>query len=595
MDGPATAEAFQFEGFRLDRRGLFRRDQNGAFVPITIGSRALEVLNTLVERSGDLVSRDNIEAIVWPGAVIEGSNLPVQVAALRRVLDAGRVNGSCIQTIPGRGHRFTVPVTRVAFSTPLASGRRSGNGAGAPIAEHPEPQTPPAPSRTGNTPQIIRPPTRKWPWCGSLALLAGALILLGVVGAASNWHPPRFVATGPPRLSIIVLPFTDLSDDRGGRNLAGALTEDLTTELSLRSDIRVTSPNTAFTYGNKLVDTNQIGRELDVRYALEGSVQRSGSRLRVNAQLIDTEKDTQLWAARFDRDANDLFALQNEIASQLANTLVWELVAAEAARTTDRPDALGYILRGRAALLKPNSPEVYAEAIDRFEHALAADPQSVEAQTWLAGSLAERVLNQMSDSPSVDIVRAEGLVGRVLGASPGYAPAHYVRGQVLRAQQRWLEAIPEFETVLAINPNAAEALHALSDCRLRTGRIDEVIPLEEQAIRLDPRHPHIGFTYWRIGFVHLLQSRTDDAILWLERAVRDEPAYSFSRAALGAAYALSGETGRAADQLAEARRLVDGKYYSSMARMHAVGAPKTRTLVEATLFAGLRKAGMPER
>ena len=101
MDAPATADVFLFEGFRLDRRGLFRRDQNGAFIPVPIGSRALEVLHTLVERSGDLVSRDEILDAVWPGTVVEGSNLPVQIAALRRVLDEGRADSSCIQTVPG--------------------------------------------------------------------------------------------------------------------------------------------------------------------------------------------------------------------------------------------------------------------------------------------------------------------------------------------------------------------------------------------------------------------------------------------------------------------------------------------------------------
>ena len=125
-------------------------------------------------------------------------------------------------------------------------------------------------------------------------------------------------------------------------------------------------------------------------------------------------------------------------------------------------------------------------------------------------------------------------------------------------------------------------------------RVDRSIPLDEQAIRLDPRNPHIGFKYWRIGLVHLLQSRTDEAILALERAAGDEPGFSSARAALASAYALNGEIGRAADQLAEARRLVGGKYYSSMAKMHAVGAPKTRALFEATVFAGLRKAGVPE-
>src|SRR6202022_1552111 len=153
-----------------------------------------------------------------------------------------------------------------------------------------------------------------------------------------------------PRLSIVVLPFSNLSDDREQQYFADGITEDLTTDLSRIEDMFVISRNTAFTYRNKPVDTKQIGRELGVRYVLEGSVQRSDKQVRVNAQLIDAATDTHLWAERFDRDMGDLFALQNEITSRIAIALDLELVAAEAARPTEHPDALDYILRGRAVL-----------------------------------------------------------------------------------------------------------------------------------------------------------------------------------------------------------------------------------------------------
>ena len=130
-----------------------------------------------------------------------------------------------------------------------------------------------------------------------------------------------------------------------------------------------------------------------MRYVLEGSVRRSGNQLRVNAQLIDAETDAHLWAERFDRDTGDLFAVENEITSRLAVELNLELIAAEATRPTERPDALDYILRGRAASLKPNSRESHAEVISLFEHALALDPQSVAAQSCLAVKLAARALD----------------------------------------------------------------------------------------------------------------------------------------------------------------------------------------------------------
>jgi TolB-like protein/class 3 adenylate cyclase/Flp pilus assembly protein TadD len=413
------------------------------------------------------------------------------------------------------------------------------------------------------------------------------------LSSTTSGSPP----VAAPRLSIVVLPFTNLSDDREQQYFADGITEDLTTDLSRLENMFVISRNTAFTYRNKPVDTKQIGRELGVRYVLEGSVRRSGNRIRVNAQLLDAATDAHLWTERFDRDTSDLFALQNEITSCLANALGVELIAAEAARRTEHADALDYILRGRAARLRPNSRDVYAEAIRLFEHALALDPKSVEAQSRLAASLASRVLNVMTDSAAADLARAEGLVDRAMATSPRSAYAHLVKGSVLFAQHRWEEAVLEYETALALHRNTAGALNELGYCKLFTGSIDEVIPLVEQSIRLSPRDPHIGSRYNLIGTVHLLQSRTDEAVIWLEKARSAVPAQPGIRSRLAAAYALRGETERAAAELAEARRLSSGDLFSSIARLKASGPwgmPKIRTLYEATYFAGLRKAGIPE-
>jgi adenylate cyclase len=428
-----------------------------------------------------------------------------------------------------------------------------------------------------------------------------------------TWHPeaaadlalssePRAVSLPPlaaPRLSIVVLPFANLSDDREQQYFADGITEDLTTDLSRLENMFVISRNTAFTYRNKSVDTKQIGRELGVRYVLEGSIRRSGSQLRVNAQLIDAATDAHLWTERFDRDTGDLLALQNEITSRLANALGVELIAAEAARPTEHPDALDYILRGRAAGLKPPSRDIYVERISLFEHALALDPQSVEAQSRLAFVLVDRVLNGMADSTAADLARAEGLVSRALAASPRYAFAHHVKGQVLRAQNRCDEAIPEYKTALGLDRNLVLALSHLAWCKLNTGSIEEVTPLVEQAIRLSPRDPGSGFWYYLIGTVHLLQSHIDEAIVWFEKARSDMPAAAFVRSRLASAYALKGDLDRAAAELAEARRLNGGDLFSSIAYLKAYpggwwGAPKIRALYEATYFAGLRKAGLPE-
>jgi adenylate cyclase len=456
-------------------------------------------------------------------------------------------------------------------------------------------------------------PRRRRPPVTAIAATAAAIIVLAAVAwrvwpIPNPWSASTTVTSAvpsvskplvPPRLSIVVLPFTNLSYDPDQQYFADGITEDLTTDLSQIPDMFVISRSTAFTYRNKPVDIRQLGRELGVRYVLEGSARRSGNSIRVNAQLIDAQTDAHLWAEQVDGDMSDLFALQKEITGRIANTLSLELVTAEAARPTDNPDALDYLLRGRAARAKPNSPEVLGQAINLFERALSLDPQSVEAQTQLANALTSRVLDGMTTSGTADLARAEELVDQALAAAPRYPVAHHTKGDILRARHQYEEAIPQYETALALNPNLAYPLHALGECKLMTGSIEEVIPLEERAIRLSPLDPNIGNRYWRIGLVHLLQSRTAEAIPWLEKARAANPSLHVVHAALASVYGLEGGTERATAELAEARRLSGEGSYSSIAKMRtgaywAASSPKIRGLLEATYFAGLRKAGVPE-
>jgi adenylate cyclase len=188
------------------------------------------------------------------------------------------------------------------------------------------------------------------------------------------------------------------------------------------------------------------------------------------------------------------------------------------------------------------------------------------------------------------------LAEQALVASPRSPLAHFARGQVLRAQRRFEEAIPEYETALALNRNWVSAFYALGQCKLFTGSIDETVTLVEQAIRLSPRDPQLGVWYQQIGIVHLLQSRTHEAIPWLEKARNATPAHPGIRAWLASAYALKGETERAFADLVEARRLAGDDRFLNIANLKAVvgGVPTIRALYEATFFAGLRKAGVPE-
>jgi TolB-like protein/Flp pilus assembly protein TadD len=501
--------------------------------PVALEPQVFDLLVYLVRNRGRVVSKDDLIQGVWGGRIVSDSTLTTRLNAARKAVnDSGAAQG-VIRTVHRKGVRFIGEVTED----------------GQP-AERMEPTTPAA-----TEPLVV------------------------------------------PRLSIVVLPFANLSNDPEQQYFADGVAGDLTTDLSRIPDMLVISRNTAFTYRNRPVNTKQIGRELGVRYVLEGEVQRSGNRVRVTAQLIDAETDAHLWAERFDGDTGDLFALQVEITNRIAVALDLELVDAAAARSIDRPDTRDYILRGRAARLKPPSRENRAKAVALFERASALDQHSVAAQSWLAIELTARALDFMTDTAAADIARAEDLAERALAASPRTPLARFAKGQVLRAQHRHDEAILEYETTIALNRNWAHAYSHLGWCKFMTGSIEALIPAQEQAIRLSPRDPQIGLFYSRIGRAHLLQSRTDEAIVWCEKARNATPAAAIFRSFLASGYALKGDTDRAAAELAEARRLVGDDRYSSIARLRAIGSwgvPKVRALFEATYFAGLRKAGVPE-
>jgi len=375
--------------------------------------------------------------------------------------------------------------------------------------------------------------------------------------------------TTPP-LSIVVLPFANLNNDPDQDYFADGITEELTTDVSRVAGMLVISRNTAFTYKDKRIETKQIGRELGVRYILEGIVRRLGHKIRINAQLIEAESDTHVWAERFEGDTSDLFALQDQVTSRIAVALNLELFGTEAIRPTEHPDALDYILRGRAAMQKPPSRENRAQAVSLMDRALELDLHSILAQCALAHELASRVLDNMTDTAATDLLRAEGLAEQALATSPRSSQAHWAKGQVLRAQRRFGEAIPEYQMALASNRHHVGALFALGQCKLYTGSIEETIPLIEQSIRISPRDGRDGVRYGSIALVHLLQSRTDEAITWLEWARNAAPGHPNIRAQLASAYALNGEAERAAAELAEARRLSADDRYSSLARLQAV-------------------------
>ncbi len=599
MDARLTSETLYFEDWGVDLRTrlLFRQDGAGCWTPMPVSSRALDILVCLLEQPGAIVFKDTIMDLVWPNVAVEANNLTVQIAALRRVLDRDRTEGSCIQTVPGRGYRFVAAVTRGESSPQLPLTRPSSDadvarGAGPELQQEPNVVAPPGDARPTVARQFL------WRLGGIFASSMLALTLIVVAGA--TWRSSRLSGARAPSLSIVVLPFASLSDDPDQRYFADAITEDLTTDLSRLANFLVISASTARTYASTPAHAKRIGRDLGVHYMLEGSIERSGGRIRVNAQLIDAEVDAHLWAERFDRDDDDLLALQDDITARIANALDVALVRAEADQPAEQRDALNDIIRGRATLWQPLTRATYAQAVNLFEHALASDPRSVEAQSFLAISLTGQVIGGISSSPEADLSRAEGLINRALMAAPNSAFAHFARGQLLRARHQCDAAIREYDAVLVVNRNNAAATARVGKCKLNIGAPEEAISRLEAAIRLSPRDPELGVWSLWIGQAYLLRSRPDDAIVWFEKALSANTGVHSVRAWLASAYASRRDEARAAAEIAEIHRLTENDRPFTVVRQRALyttvfETPTIRASLESTYLSGLREAGVPEQ
>jgi TolB-like protein len=272
----------------------------------------------------------------------------------------------------------------------------------------------------------------------------------------------------------VVLPFANLGGDPEQEYFVDGVTESLTTDLSRISGSFVIGRNTAFTYKGKHVDLKQIGRELNVRYVLEGSVQRSGNRLRVNVQLIDAETGTHLWAERFDKPVADLFDMQDEIVARLANQLGTHLIAAEARRAEQapHPDSMDLYFQGRASANKGMAPENMAQARSFYDRALALDPNNIEALVDSASVDVSSVITFQSDDRT-PLATAEAILTKVLSLAPDHALAHFSLARVYTHTNRAAEGIARYEHALGLDRNLAAAHSMIGIAKIFTGRAEE--------------------------------------------------------------------------------------------------------------------------
>ena len=399
---------------------------------------------------------------------------------------------------------------------------------------------------------------------------------------------------GPPRLSLVMLPFANIGGDPEQEYFVDGVTESLTTDLSRISGAFVIGRSTAFTYKGKPVDLKQIGRELNVRYVLEGSVQRAGNRIRVNVQLIEAETGKHLWAERFDKPLADLFDMQDEIVARLANQLQAELIAAEARRAENapNPDSMDLFFQGRALFNRGATPDLLSKARSFFERALEKDSGNIDALVGVGTVDFLVSASYLAEDPSAVVAGAEASLAKALTSAPNHAFAHASMGYVLSWTNRAQRGIEEFERALALDPNLARARAGIGFAHMVIGRAAETEAHVLEALRLSPRDALASRWFIHAGGAKALLGDYEAALPWFRKSVdanRNNPLPSFYLAACLV------HLGRLDEARKEVKSgfAIDPKF--TLRRFRAILSDNTVFLAQRERLAeGMRMAGVPE-
>jgi TolB-like protein/Flp pilus assembly protein TadD len=398
-----------------------------------------------------------------------------------------------------------------------------------------------------------------------------------------------------PPLSIVVLPFVNIGGDPEQDYFVDGVTESLTTDLSRIRGSFVIARNTAFAYKGTSPDVRQIGRELNVRYVLEGSVQRGGSRLRVNVQLIDAETGNHLWAERFDKPAADLFNIHDEIVSRLANTLDTELTEAEARRASRSPhrNAMDLYFQGRACWNRGMTPEYVAQARDFFGRALALDSRNIPALVCMATLEATIAGSFATDDRAARLAAAEAMLNRALSMDPQYPAAHLTLGAVQMFSNRADQGIRECEYALVLDRNLADAHGCIGMAKYFVGRAEETEAHIHEALRLSPRDI---FAYRWLLFVGIAKAQLGDdieAARWLRRSIKANRNFPLAHFHLAEALALLGQLDEAR-AAAQAGLALDPSFNLRRYRVNALSDNPIYLAGRQRSCEGMRLAGVPE-
>jgi TolB-like protein/DNA-binding winged helix-turn-helix (wHTH) protein/Tfp pilus assembly protein PilF len=485
--------------FSLDACTLAR--DSGEAIPLTRGEFAL--LRMFITQPGRVISRDTLlDAFTDRRFESFDRSVDVLIGKLRRMIEPDCKQPRLIVTVPGRGYRFDgltqtlSPGQSPSLAVPTSlNGPDGRHGGGSALAER-----------------------------------------LAALGATREAELPIFERREPRRLSIVILPFANIGGDPEQEHFIDGVTESLTTDLSRIRGTVVIARNTAFTYKGKPVCAKTIGRDLNVRYVLEGSVQRSGNRIRVNVQLIDAETGNHLWAERFDKPLADLFDMQDEIVARLASALTGQLAAAEARRAEQapNPDSMDLYFQGLAWFNKGWTFDNLGQARGFFDRALMADPGNVDA---LVGSAradgAYASVFAVSDAMTV-FAAAEAKLVKALASVPDHAHGHHMLGVNEIYTKRATQGIAECEHALALDRNLAGAHAFIGLGKIFIGRAEETEAHVGEALRLSPSDTNAHTWKSFAGYAKTLLGSYEQALVWFRRAIeanRNSPVAYFNLAA----------------------------------------------------------------
>jgi TolB-like protein/DNA-binding winged helix-turn-helix (wHTH) protein/Tfp pilus assembly protein PilF len=588
---PAPPEGTRAKHLRFDRyvldlgRGCLLLDGND----IVLRPKTFSVLSYLVENSGRLVSKDELFSAVWPNVAVTDDTLVQSISELRRVM--GDDGARLIRTIPRRGYRFEAAVTDPATLSAHAP-TTEPDAAGAPVAPSELPE------KLANVPVTTSRSRFGSGVLAASAVLVSVLVIVVAYAAWSTkpnaWLPSSMLARlngsrpseTDARPAIAILPFLNQGGDSSRDYFADGLTQDLITALGRFSALTVMSWNAVSAYRRASATPGEIARRLGVRYQVEGSVLQTGDRVRVAAQLVDSDGRV-LWSARFDEPYSDLFVLQDKITTQVAGVLAIRVSEIEQRRVLAKPRAnlaaYDYVLRARPALQRPTRAEL-VQARSLLRRAIEIDPNYAAAYAALAETYFTATSMGWAESPSETVGRAEDMANKALALDESDVRAHIILGRIDIFYQRYEQARVEMDRAIALNPNDAHALAGRGNIRMWLGETDAAIEDLELALRIDPEL--IPMDRFALSLAYYLKGRYNAAIEQAALNLQRTEGANFSRVVLAAAYAEQNKDGEVARVVAAIRR-VDPTFDAQ-----DFGSKFLKPEDLAHLRDGLRKAGL---